>query len=101
MAERNDDRKGALLVLTVLEALCGYAARGATNGELALATRTTPPQITRSLAVLIAKGWARKSEVDGRFYPTAAFTRLAFRVGADFDSLDTRIADTRRSMTGQ
>ena len=51
--------------------------------------------------MITAKGWARKSEVDGRFYPTAAFTRLAFRVGADFDSLETRIADTRRSMTGQ
>ena len=101
MATRTEDPKGALLVLTVLEALCGYAARGATNGELAQTARTTPPQITRAIAVITAKGWARKSEVDGRFYPTAAFTRLAFRVGADFDSLETRIADTRRSMTGQ
>ena len=96
-----DDRKGVLLVLDTLEALTGYAARGATNGELAQTARTQPHQITRAMTVLIAKGWARKSEVDGRFYPTAAFTRLAFRVSADFDSLETRIADTRRSMTGQ
>lgn len=96
-----EDRKGVLLVLSTLEALCGYAARGATNGELAQAARTTPPQITRAMSALTAKGWARKSEVDGRFYPTAAFTRLAFRVSADFANLETRIADTRRSMTGQ
>lgn len=99
-ATAGDDRKGALLVLDVLEALAGYAATGAKNSELAEQVLTTAPNITRAMALLIAKGWARKSD-NGRFYPTAAFTRLSFRVLADFDRLETRIADSKRSMTGQ
>ena len=42
---KDDDRKGTLLVLTVLEALCGFAATGAKNGELAEAVKTTPTAI--------------------------------------------------------
>lgn len=97
---KEDDNKGAMLVLNVLEALCGYAANGARNTDLATALNTAAPNITRILGLLIAKGWARKSE-NGRFYPTPAFTRLAFRVLADFDRLETRVADSKRSMTGQ
>lgn len=93
------DSKGAMLVLDVLEALSGYAANGAKNSELATEVKTSPANITRVLAVLIAKGWARKSE-NGRFYPTPAFTRLSFRVLTDFERLETRIADSKRAMTG-
>lgn len=89
-----------MLVLNVLEALCGYAANGARNVDLVEQVRTSAPQVTRVLAVLIDKGWARKSE-SGRFFPTPAFTRLSFRVLADFDRLETRIQDTKRAMTGQ
>lgn len=95
-----EDRKGALLVLDVLEALTGYAATGAKNSELAELVKTSAPNITRAMALLMAKGWARKSD-NGRFYPTAGFTRLSFRVLADFDRLEIRIADSKRSMTGQ
>lgn len=97
----SDDRNGARRTLDVLEALAGYAATGATNGDLAQATRATPTQITRAMADLIDKGWARKSEDTGRFYPTSAFTRLTFRVLSDFERLETRTADLKRSMTGQ
>ena len=72
-------------VLDLLEALCGYAACGASNGELARAVRCTPSHITRDMAQLIEKGWVRKSEETGRFYPTPAFMRLTFRVMADLD----------------
>ena len=95
-----DTRNLTLRTLDVLEALCGYAATGATNGELAKAANTSAPNITRAMALLIAKGWARKSE-NGRFYPTPAFTQLSFRVLADFDRLETRVADTKRSLTGR
>lgn len=95
-----DDNKGAMLVLNVLEALSGYAANGARNVDLVEEVKTSAPNITRVLSQLIAKGWARKSE-NGRFYPTPAFTRLAFRVLGDFDRLETRTADTKRAMTGQ
>ena len=89
-----------LRTLDVLDALCGYAASGATNGELAQATRCTPSQVTRCMALLVAKGWARKSAETGRFYPAPAFTRLIFRVTADMDRLQTRLDDQRRALTG-
>ena len=95
-----DDNKGAMLVLNVLEALAGFAANGARNTDLVELVHTSAPNITRVLAVLIAKGWARKSD-NARFYPTPAFTRLSFRVLADFERLETHVADTKRSMTGQ
>ena len=94
-----DTRNLTLRTLDVLEALCGYAATGATNGELAKAANTTAPNITRAMALLIAKGWARKSEDTGRFYPTAQFTRLTFRVAADFDRAQAQLEDRRRSMS--
>lgn len=100
MSTHDDDRKGALLVLNVLEALTGYAASGAKNIELAAVLKTSAPNITRTLGILIVKGWARKDD-NGRFYPTTTFTRLAFRVLGDFERLETRLSDAKRAMTGQ
>lgn len=94
-----DDRNLTARTLDVLEALCGYAASGASNAELAQAAATSAPNITRAMAQLIAKGWARKSEETGRFYPTASFTRLTFRVLADLDRADGRLHDLRHSLT--
>lgn len=93
-------RNQVLRTLDLLEALCGYAVSGATNGELAKAADTSPSNVTRCMAQLIAKGWARKSEDTGRFYPSAAFTRLTFRVTADLDRLQTRLDDQKRALTG-
>jgi DNA-binding IclR family transcriptional regulator len=90
-----------LRLLNLLEALCGYAANGATNTDLAHAVKTSAPNVTRGMAVLIAKGWARKSEDSGRFYPTTQYTRQCFRVLDDFERLENRISDTKRSMTGR
>ena len=96
-----DDRNLTLRTLDVLEALCGYAASGASNGELAKAANTSAPNITRAMAQLIEKGWARKDEQTGRFFPKPDFTRLAFRVMADLDRVQTRLDDQRRAFTGQ
>lgn len=96
----SDDRNLTQRTLDLLEVLCGYAATGATNGELAKAANTSPANITRAMAQLIAKGWARKGEDTGRFYPQPAFTRLTFRVTADLDRVQTRLDDQRRSLTG-
>ncbi len=96
-----DTRNLTLRTLDVLEALCGFAARGASNAELAQAAQTSAPNITRAMAQLIAKGWAKKDEESGRFFPQAAFTRLAFRVTADFDALARRHDDRRRALTGE
>jgi DNA-binding IclR family transcriptional regulator len=93
------DSKGAGLVLDVLEALCGFAATGASNGDLASAVKTSPAQVTRTMAKLIEKGWARKNVENGRFYPAPAFTRLTFAVLADFDRAQQRLADRKQAMT--
>ena len=95
----SDSRNLPLRTLDVLEALCGYAATGATNADLAHAAHTTPADISRITKLLIGKGWARKSEDTGRFYPTAQFTRLTFRVAADFDRVQAQLEDRRRSMS--
>ncbi len=92
--------KSGLMVLNVLEALSGFAANGARNSDLAGLVQTSAPNITRVLAVLVAKGWARKAE-NTRYYPTPEFTRMVFRVMADFEKLETRVSDSKRSMTGQ
>ena len=92
-------RNLTLRTLDVLEALTGYAANGASNADLANAAHTSPADISRITRLLITKGWVRKSDDNGRFYPTAQFTRLSFRVLADFERLENRIADQRRSMT--
>ena len=88
-----------LRTMDVLEILAGYAALGATNADLARAAHTSPADISRITKLLISKGWARKSEDNGRFFPTPHFTRMCFRVLADFDRLQQRIADQRHSMT--
>ena len=87
-----------LRTMDVLEILTGYAATGASNADLAQAAQTTPADISRITQLLISKGWARKSD-NGRFYPTPQFTRMSFRVLADFERLQQRIADQRHSMT--
>ena len=92
-------RSLTLRTLDVLEVLSGYAASGASNADLARAAQTSPADISRITKLLISKGWARKSEDNGRFFPTPQFTRMCFRVLADFDRLQQRIADQRHSMT--
>jgi len=95
-----DARNLTLRTLDVLEALCGFAATGATNGELAAAARTSAPNITRAMAQLVAKGWATKDAYSGRFYPSPNFTRLTYRINEDFRRAQTRLDDRRLNVTG-
>lgn len=88
-------------LLRLARALCGYAANGATNADLARAVQTSAPNVTRTMAVLIAEGWARKDEGSGRFYPTSIFTRMTFAVTDDLNKLQSSVDDLRRSMTGR
>lgn len=100
MSNETNTSAQVMRVLDLLEALAGYAATGGTNKDLAEAARTSAPNVTRAMASLIAKGWARKDENNGRFYPTAQFTRLSYRVDADFDRMQDRLKDRRQAMTG-
>ena len=91
--------KSAQPVLLVMEALCGYAEQGATNKDLAEACKTSAVAITRATQTLIAFGWCRKSEETERFYPTARFSRLSFKISDSFDKAQRRLDDRRHSMT--
>ena len=88
-------------VLRVLEALCRYAAEGASNKDLAEASGVTPVGVTRATQTLMAYGWCRKSEESGRFFPTAQFTRLSFSVSDSLASAQKRLDDLRHSLTGR
>ncbi|GEQ77043.1 hypothetical protein CTTA_4048 [Comamonas testosteroni] len=91
--------KSAQPVLQVAEALCDFAEQGATNKDLAEACKTTAVVITRATQTLIAFGWCRKSEETERFYPTARFSRLSFKVSDSFDKAQRRMDDRRHAMT--
>ena len=91
--------KSAQPVLSVMDALCGFAEEGASNKDLADACKTTAVVVTRATQTLIAYGWCRKSDETGRFYPTAQFTRLLFKVGDSFERAQRRLDDRRHSMT--
>lgn len=91
--------QSAMTVLTVLDALCGFAEQGASNKDLAAASKLTAVVITRATQTLIAYGWCRKNEDTGRFYPTAQFTRLSFKVADSFDRAQNRMDERRQSMT--
>jgi DNA-binding IclR family transcriptional regulator len=99
MSTTANTTKSAQPVLSVLEALCGFAEEGATNKDLATACKTTAVAITRATQTLIAYGWCRKSDETGRFYPTAQFTRLSFKVSDSFERAQRRLDDRRHSMT--
>lgn len=95
------EKGSAIRTLHALEALCAFAATGAGNKDLAALVRTSPSNITRALDVLIQKGWARKDDVTGRFYPTPHFTRLSFAVLSDFERSKQKLDDQFTSMTGK
>ena len=93
-------RSAADRVLDVLEVLCSHPISGATNGDIAHATGSTPSQVTRDVAVLIRKGWVRKSGESGRFHPAPAFTALSFRVLDELNRSQQRMDDQRHAFTG-
>jgi len=93
--------EAGLRLCRLIQALSGYAASGATNSDLATELKTSRPNVTRDMSVLLAMGWARKSDDTGRFYPTPTFSALLFRMSDDFDRFQTRVADMRRTMTGR
>ena len=99
MSDTSATTKSALTVLAVMEALTGFAMTGASNKDLAEACKTTAVVITRATQTLIAFGWCRKSEETERFYPTARFSRLSFKISDSFDKAQRRLDDRRHSMT--
>ena len=88
-----------LRALEMLEALSGELPRGLSNKDLATALRCPPPYITRTAETLVQKGWVEKDEATGRFRITTRFSRLTFRVLADFDRAKQALEAAQRNYT--
>ena len=86
--------------LAVLEALASSAQRGASNAELTSTCGLSAVQTTRACADLLACGWARKNEENGRYYPTPAFARLAYQIDRDFGRARQELDDRYNALRG-
>lgn len=90
----NTDSTGsAIKVLTVLEAISGYAVAGVSNTVLAQQLGMSASAVTRAAQVLIDKGWARKDVATGHFHPTARMGQVFGRVLADIARAKQELSD--------
>lgn len=98
-----DDTKTAglpvLRALDMLECLAGRVVDGLSNKDMATAMRCPAPTVTRTAALLISKGWVEKDEATERFRITTRFSRLTFRVMADFDRAQQALDAVKRNYT--
>ncbi len=97
----DDTKTGAqvLRALDMLDCLAGHVVDGMSNKDLAAAMRCPPPYVTRTAAVLIGKGWVEKDPATDRFRITTRFSRLTFRVMADFDRAKADLEAVQRNYT--
>lgn len=82
MSAPRDDNQ-TLRVLNLAEVLCGFVVLGISNKSLASLTQTTPVQVSKDVAFLVKKGWARKDDTTGHFHPTPEMAQVFGRVAAD------------------
>lgn len=85
--------------LVMLEHLAGRVLDGMSNKDLAAAMRCPPPYVSRTAEQLIGKGWVERDEATGRFRITPRFSRLTFRVLADFDRAKQALEAAQRNYT--
>lgn len=91
--------KSSLKVLDVAEALSGYAATGVSNTALAKQLNLSTTTITRCMGVLQEKGWGRKDEATGHFFPTPRMGQIFGRVLADFSRAETELSNLKHNFT--
>ena len=91
----------ATKVLDVVEALSGYAAQGVSHTALAKNLGFDAAFVTRTTQTLIDKGWARKDEANGMFYPTPRMGQIFGRVLTSFDQAERSLGDMRRSFAAK
>lgn len=85
--------------MDMLECLAGRTLDGMSNKDLAAALRCPPPYVSRTAEQLIRKGWVERDEATGRFRITPRFSRLTFRVLADFERAKQALDATQRNYT--
>lgn len=98
---QDDAKTGAstMRALDMLECLAGRVMDGMSNKDLAAAMRCPPPSVTRTAAILITRGWVEKDPATERFRITPRFSRLTFRVLADFDRAKGELDQLQRNYT--
>ena len=96
-----DEKTGAQVIraLDMLEILSGRVVLGMSNKDLAAAMRCPAPAVTRTAAVLIAKGWVEKDPVTERFRITTRIGRISFHAAADFDRARSELDQLQRNYT--
>ncbi len=93
-ATKDTDSTGsAMKVLSVLEAISGYAVGGISNTTLSHQLGMPASAVTRAVQVLIDKGWARKDVATGHFHPTPRMGQVFGRVLADIARAKQELAD--------
>lgn len=93
------DDNQTLRVLNLAEVLCGFVVLGISNKSLAALTQTTPVQVSKDMALLIKKGWARKDEKTGHFHPMPAMAHVFGRVAADLNRVQKEVSEVHHQFT--
>lgn len=93
------DANQTMRVLNLAEVLCGFVVLGISNKSLAALTKTTPVQVSKDIAYLITKGWARKDATTGHFHPTPEMANVFGRVAADLTRAQNAVATITHQFT--
>lgn len=99
MSAPDEERGAAVKVLDVLDALSGHAVYGVSNTALARQLKLNASTITRAMAVLIEKGWARKDEATGHFHPTPSMGRVFNKILNDLARAEHSLTEIRNNFT--
>lgn len=97
---RQDDRGAAEKMLDMVEALSAYPVSGVSNTTLCKQLDCSASWVSQNITTLIKKGWARKDESNGLFYPTPAMGRVFGRVMADISAAEQRLYDIKHNFSG-
>lgn len=87
-----------LRALDMLELLTGSLPNGMSNKAIAAALQVDASMVTRTVATLIAKGWAERTPND-LFRITPQFSRLTFKVLHGFEANSTQVDNMKRNYT--
>jgi DNA-binding IclR family transcriptional regulator len=99
MMVKKNPLHSALKVLDVLEVLSSYAASGVSNTAIAKQLDIDPSAVTRATRVLQKKGWARKDETSGHFFPTPRAGQVFGRILADFSRAESELSNLKHNFT--
>lgn len=93
------ETRSAMRVLDVIELISGFAVSGVSNKSISATLDINPANTTRIMQLLIDKGWARKDEKTGHFFPTPRMADVFGRVLADISRAKQQLADIEHNFS--